>query len=564
MRLVISPLRYDNLSRISVRQQAFDSTLPARMRQIQGSRWAPNLRCWHIPYTTEAWGTLKTLFSDYEIVKDLSGATAIGQGAKQTYIGGASGHKQQEHPISVPKPPFQDILARNAYPPVLRGSGDRNGRPNIAPDNPFSPAPYLPKAAKGHSGLAPHNPFPSSPALPPQRPEPKGRPIEHPDARILRPARALGLSLCPHSPDYLSLHLPYSLVPQYLDRMKNIHGRRWNMEQKVWEVPYTQLTLRFLSQYFPSSTLQWGFQPSTDIPERLPDPERWQKIPDKVVLARYEAAVVALEQAITLKRYSWRTVKAYTNTFRAFVRYYDDIKPSQISRKQINDYIAHLIRNRHITESYQNQICSAIKMFYCEVVMQSEKVEGLVQAKKPQKLPQVLTEEEVVRLLRAMDNLKHQTILAVIYSAGLRLGEVIKLKITDLQPEQHRIFVRDAKGKKDRCTILADRTAAMLKTYMSLYSPIHWLFEGSDGGQYSERSVQAVFTQAKERSRINPLATTHTLRHSFATHLLEKGVDLRYIQDLLGHESSKTTEIYTHITKKSWNKIKSPLDCLDI
>jgi site-specific recombinase XerD len=104
----------------------------------------------------------------------------------------------------------------------------------------------------------------------------------------------------------------------------------------------------------------------------------------------------------------------------------------------------------------------------------------------------------------------------------------------------------------------------MLKTYLNLYNPVHWLFEGSDGGQYSERSVQAIFTQAKERSRINPLATTHTLRHSFATHLLEKGVDLRYIQDLLGHESSKTTEIYTHITKKSWDKIKSPLDDLVI
>lgn len=337
------------------------------------------------------------------------------------------------------------------------------------------------------------------------------------------------------------------------------------MEQKVWEVPYTQLTLRFIDQYFPPQLLKWGFQPSADIPERLPEPERPQsRMPDKVMPARYEAAVVALEQTLTLKRYSWRTVKGYKNTFRAFARYYDDIKPSQISRKQINDYIAHLIRSRHITESYQNQICCAIKMFYCEVVAQSEKVEGLVQAKKPQKLPQVLIEEEVVRLLRSVDNLKHQTILAVIYSAGLRLGEVIKLKINDLQPEQHRIFVRDAKGKKDRCTLLADRTAAMLKTYLNLYRPVHWLFEGSDGGPYSERSVQAIFTQAKERSRINPLATTHTLRHSFATHLLEKGVDLRYIQDLLGHESSKTTEIYTHITKKSWDKIKSPLDCLDI
>lgn len=472
MHLLIAPLLYDNLSRISVRQQAFDGTLPNRMRQIRGSRWAPELRCWHIPYTSEAWGSLKSLFADYQIIKNLPDGAISKQVAKQTSSHGASGYKQQKHPISVPKPPFVSISADRPYPS-----------------------------------------------------QPQGRPLAHPDKRILRPTRMLGLSLCPDRPDYIALHLPYPLVPQYLDRVKNIHGRRWNMEQKVWEIPYTQLTLRFMEQYFPSDLLQWGFQPKADLPERLAEPPKPERMPYKIPSARYEAAVGALEQVLMLKRYSWRTVNAYKNTFRAFIRYYDDIKPSQISRKQINGYIEHLIRSRHITESYQNQICCSIKTFYCEVVGQAEKVEGLVQAKKPQKLPQVLTEEEVVKLLRALDNPKHQAVLAVIYSAGLRLGEVVKLKLTDLQPEQHRIFVRDAKGKKDRCTILADRTAALLKTYLNLYRPVHWLFEGSDGGPYSERSVQAIFIQAKERSRINPLATTHTLRHSFATHLLEKGVD---------------------------------------
>jgi len=145
-----------------------------------------------------------------------------------------------------------------------------------------------------------------------------------------------------------------------------------------------------------------------------------------------------------------------------------------------------------------------------------------------------------------------------------KMGFVVGLRLTDIQASEHRIFVRDGKGKKDRCTILAGKTETMLSAYMAYYRPVHWLFEGADGGAYSDRSVQAIFTAAKERSKINPLATVHTLRHSFATHLLEKGVDLRYIQDLLGHESSKTTEIYTHITKKSWDKIKSPLDDLEI
>ena len=138
------------------------------------------------------------------------------------------------------------------------------------------------------------------------------------------------------------------------------------------------------------------------------------------------------------------------------------------------------------------------------------------------------------------------------------------MRLVELQPEQNRLFVRAGKGKKDRCTLLSDKVWALLQEYIQIHQPIEWLFEGQTGGQYSERSVQEVFTRAKMKAMINPDATVHTLRHSFATHLLDKGVDLRYIQELLGHESSKTTEIYTHITHKGWNKIKSPIDDLKI
>lgn len=337
------------------------------------------------------------------------------------------------------------------------------------------------------------------------------------------------------------------------------------MEQKTWEVPYTRLTLQFLEQYFPSNLLQWGFQPSAgDIPERLPEPERPQRKRDNVVLARYEAAVVALEQVLTLKRYSWRTAKAYKNCFRQFIRYYDDIKPSQITRQQINDYLTMLIRERNVSISYQGQVMSAIKMFYAAIVGQEDKVNSLFHPKKAQKLPKVFTEEEVSALLRSVDNLKHRCLLMLVYSAGLRLGEVIALRLPDLQPEANRLFVRGGKGNKDRCTILSEKAWMHLRTYLEVYKPIEWVFEGSTGGQYSERSVQEIFVHAKQRSMVNPDATVHTLRHSFATHLLEKGVDLRYIQELLGHASTKTTEIYTHITKKGWDKIKSPLDSLNI
>jgi integrase/recombinase XerD len=362
---------------------------------------------------------------------------------------------------------------------------------------------------------------------------------------------------------YLTLILPPALIEQWLPTVKNIHGRRWDSEKYVWLIPFTLLTLRFLDSYFSTDNLKKSFAIPDDLPEKLEEPPKPPRKPsNEPPPARYAAAAQALDQAIMLKRYSWRTQKSYRNCFLAFIRYYDDVKPSQITRKQILDYLAYLVRDKQVSVSHQSQVMSAIKMFYAEVVNQSEKIENLYVPKKPQKLPKVLTEEEVVALLNAVENLKHRCILMLVYSGGLRLGEVINLRLKELQPTQNRIFVRNGKGGKDRCTILSDRAWKHLQTYLQIYKPVDWVFEGATGGQYSERSVQEIFTQAKLRAGINPGATVHTLRHSFATHLLEKGVDLRYIQELLGHESSKTTEIYTHITKKGWEKIRSPLDDL--
>jgi len=368
----------------------------------------------------------------------------------------------------------------------------------------------------------------------------------------------------PQKSDWLLLNLPQTLVESHLANVKNIHGRRWNADWFAWEVPYTQLTIRFIKQYL-SGTVHWAFTPDDNIPERLPAVEpQARTFKETIIPAKYEAAVTALEQTLMLKRYSWRTIKSYKNCFRQFIRHYDDIKPSQITRRQIDAYVFGLIKERNISESHQNQILSAIKMFYGTVIAQEEKVLNLFRPKKSQKLPKVLTEQEVTFLLRAVDNLKHRCILMLVYSAGLRLGEVINLRLLELQPEQNRLFVRGGKGKKDRCTLLSEKVWELLQQYIQIHQPLEWLFEGQTGGQYSERSVQEIFTRAKMKAMINPDATVHTLRHSFATHLLEKGVDLRYIQELLGHESSKTTEIYTHITHKGWNRIKSPIDDLKI
>ncbi len=373
----------------------------------------------------------------------------------------------------------------------------------------------------------------------------------------------IDVSRHPDKPGILLLQVPKSLLPTHLSIVKNMHGRRWNPERLSWEAPLTKISVRFIEKYLKDAT-RWTFEPGDDLPDRIEMPKKNPtEEKQRFEPAKYEDAVTALEEVLLLKRYSWRTVKSYKNSFRQFIRFFDSIQPKEISRSQIDEYILHLIKTKNITESHQNLILSAIKMYFAEVISQGEKVRNLIRPKKAKKLPHVLTEEEVVRLLNATENIKHKCILMLIYSAGLRLNELIQLRLADLQPDQKRLFVYGGKGKKDRCTLLSAKTWERLKAYTEIYMPVEWVFEGQYGGQYSGRSVQEIFNRSKHRSGINPYATVHTLRHSFATHLLEKGVDLRYIQELLGHESSRTTEIYTHITHTGWAKVQSPIEDLD-
>jgi integrase/recombinase XerD len=366
----------------------------------------------------------------------------------------------------------------------------------------------------------------------------------------------------PHEEHLWCLDLPAELINVYLATVKNICDRKWNQRLTLWEIPKTKVTLAFLDKYL-KDIIVW----KCDIPKNLPDTNASNDFTPvkkfaEIQKLQYENAIIAFEEKMMINRYSWRTIKGYKSCLRNFLWFYNEKRPSEIMRSEIDAFLLHLIKTKNISESHQNQYSCAIKLFYVELCKQEEKVKGLVKIRKEDKLPKVLMESEVEALFAACDNQKHKCILMLIYSCGLRLGELTNLRITDLQPEANRLFVRDGKGKKDRCTILSTLVWERVKGYMEVYQPVDWLFEGQDGGKYSDRSVQEIFIKAKLKSGINVMATCHTLRHSFATHLLEKGVDLRYIQELLGHASSKTTEIYTHITKKGWDKISSPIDSL--
>ena len=184
--------------------------------------------------------------------------------------------------------------------------------------------------------------------------------------------------------------------------------------------------------------------------------------------------------------------------------------------------------------------------------------------RKPVYLPTVLSAKDISKLIRVTNNLKHKTILLLIYSGGLRLGELLNLKIGDIDSESMKIHICQAKSKKDRCIMLSEKTLFMLRDYYKKYQPHDYLIEGQKGGKYSPTSVQNVFKLALKKSGIKKKVTVHSLRHSFATHLLDEGTDIRDIQELLGHKRLETTQIHTHVSSHSINKIKSPADFLDI
>ena len=268
---------------------------------------------------------------------------------------------------------------------------------------------------------------------------------------------------------------------------------------------------------------------------------------------------------LILKRYSENTIVIYREQIARFFKFYSNIDPSELTDENVKEYLLFLLRKKKISFSYQKQVISAIK-FYFEKILRREtkKYYFDIPRNKERKLPIVLSKSEVKQIIESTNNIKHITILSTIYSAGLRLSEVVNLKIADIDSERKLIYVRGGKGKKDRTTILSEELLNLLKKYFKKYQPKVWLFESVSQKQYSKKSVQKIFYRNLENTKIDKKVSVHSLRHSFATHLLEQGEDLRFIQKLLGHKSSKTTEIYTHITKKGLGKIISPLDNLDI
>ena len=342
---------------------------------------------------------------------------------------------------------------------------------------------------------------------------------------------------------------------------------RWSKTMNCWYLPFYKTIVQDLFMLLkPKFYLDYS---ELKAPQELVTPEKEAEPIIKSTFMLPDISIESLQKIeefklwLSSKRYSVNTIATYTDALKVFVRYYAHKSIAEITNNDLIKFNNHYIMANHFSASYQNQVVNAVKLFFSIIENKKLNPELVHRPKRPKLLPNVLSKEEVKLILLAPANIKHRAMLSLIYSCGLRRSELLNLKLTDIDSKRGLIIIRQGKGRKDRVAPLSPKILELLRDYYSAYKPHHWLFEGQDKkSQYDEKSLASVLKQALAKSRIQKPVSLHWLRHSYATHLLENGTDLRYIQEILGHRSSRTTEIYTHVSNKNIQRITSPFDNL--
>lgn len=261
---------------------------------------------------------------------------------------------------------------------------------------------------------------------------------------------------------------------------------------------------------------------------------------------------------LELKRYSANTVKNYISSFESFINHFKDKELKEINEIDIREYLQFLIQ-KGVSNSQVNLTINSIKFYYETVLGMPNRFYSIERPRKEKSLPEVLSKEEILKIIESANNLKHKCIIGLLYSSGLRRSELLNLDVTDIDSKRMVVIIKNAKGNKDRISVLSAHLLKDLQSYYRVYRPEKYLFEGLKGGKYSASSVLNIVKSTATKAGIHRKVTPHMLRHSFATHLLENGTDLRHIQILMGHNSTKTTEIYTHVANNSFSEIKDLL-----
>lgn len=324
---------------------------------------------------------------------------------------------------------------------------------------------------------------------------------------------------------------------QLTEAVKKIQGSQWSRTLNAWHIPQSIILLEQFIKHL-----------ETPSPSDFLNPY-WM---DDYM------------KQMKLRGYSYSTAKNYRNLVLDYYHFYKHRDAKELKREDIENWLIYLADIKKYSSSSLNSAVNAVKFLYEKTWDLSKVCYKLPRSKKEHRLPRVLDQSEIEKMFTSIENLKHKVLLYTAYGAGLRVSELINIKLKDIDSRRMMILIEQSKGKKDRMVMLSTRLLGLLREYVKIYRPEYWLFEGKPHERYSVRSVQQVFNRAKKKAKVNVQGNTHLLRHSFATHLLESGIDLRIIMELLGHSSIRTTLAYTHVSNRLIGNVDSPLDKLNL
>jgi len=348
-----------------------------------------------------------------------------------------------------------------------------------------------------------------------------------------------------------------------INKVRLIPGRKWSGDYRIWHINFSEEKLVALKHYLSADDIIIDDSAFSSC-ENILTYKSTAKFTKQGLSKCQKNHMDQFKIWLKSRRYSDRTCETYLGLIKSFLIFFSNKSVGEITNTDIIRFNHQfIIRNRY-SISYQRQMVSAIKLFYQKIEHRKLDIDQLERPRKEKKLPSIFSKEEVGSIIKAIKNEKHRVIISLIYSGGLRISELLNLEPTDIDSSRMVIHIRSGKGRKDRIVPLSVKVVKSLREYYKRYQPMVYLFEGAPGRRYSSSSCRKILKTAMERAGIIKHGSLHSLRHSFATHLLESGTDIRYIQELLGHESSRTTEIYTHVSRKKLEGIRSPYDDLDL
>lgn len=345
---------------------------------------------------------------------------------------------------------------------------------------------------------------------------------------------------------------------------------KWSQTNRCFYIPYSISNYKRLLYHFDQKHIQYDsrffIHPSKIIYQsaEVKGKSAKKSIKQNLDSEKIEA-IQSFKKWMVQQRYSENTIRTYASMMETFLSFYSDKAIAAIDLDDINKFNYNYIIKEGFSVSFQNQMVNAIKLFFFKMLDINYDIEKVERPRKSATLPKIIPKEDIKKMLESIKNIKHKTALSLIYGLGLRRSELLNLRVVDIDAKRMLVYVLNAKGKKDRTLPLPEKILNLIRRYYAQYKPRYYLIEGpSEGQAYSPSSLQNIFKQSIKQVNKNHTFTLHCLRHSYATHLLEAGTDLRYIQELLGHKSSKTTEIYTYVSINSLKNIKSPLDDFEI